>query len=793
MAKGAKTAWGIDLGNCTLKAIKLGLTDEGVEVLDFAVIPHKKILSQPDLDPAQKADLIEQALTKLLEEHDLTGSAIVVSVPGQNSFARFIKLPPVESKRIPEIVRFEAIQQIPFDINDVEWDWQTLQPHPDNPEVEVGIFAIKKDLVNQSLEPFFKAGCSPTIVQMAPMALYNYLNYDQKRLQDAPGKQAIVTLDIGAENTDLIIADGLRVWQRSIPIGGNHFTAAVQKAFKLSFAKAEALKRTASTNKYARQIFQAMRSVFADLAAEVQRSLGFYSSSNRDVRFREVVAMGNAMKMPGLVKFLQQSLSLPVKRLDSFESLSLAPDVSVPQFSENLLSLAVVYGLALQAMGLATIHSNLLPREIARQDQWKKKKLWVAASVALFLVGSFLSVFAAKSQQADFNSARTEESLNEIERITASVKNSAADKRKFDALIASAQQENKKRIDVYQSRDMVPMLLNSIRRCLPGKHNTKNPEQLRLYKAYQEGDRDTVMDISRNLREQVFLTTVKFVYTNNLNQDFEEILRQWSSQRNQKQRPSFRDDRNGRMEEDGDDFFQGGRFGGGPRTPIMRRRVSPLSRTGRPGYSPKTYTTDKSDETIAGFVVLLEGYTPHHKGLEFLFPPDVGINREQWGFFNRLRHLGLTNNKNTSPNESSDDPLIFEIYIDSERDDNLSFHYTDGGWIDSRSFEHPPGMGILKPLEEKSKNPYSQPSRTRADTGRGSRALRLAMQGVTDLQVYVDPFTYEPISVTYAEKGQEIILDDKGIPVTDKHDYWFRVKLKIKLKKQPEKISQESI
>ena len=51
---------------------------------------------------------------------------VIISVPSQNSFARFVKLPPVEKKRIPEIVKFEASQQIPFDINDVQWDWQML-------------------------------------------------------------------------------------------------------------------------------------------------------------------------------------------------------------------------------------------------------------------------------------------------------------------------------------------------------------------------------------------------------------------------------------------------------------------------------------------------------------------------------------------------------------------------------------------------------------------------------------------------------------------------------------------
>ena len=94
-------------------------------------------------------------------------------------------------------------------------------------------------------------------VQMGPMALFNFLSFDKTELTQA--ENAVIIIDIGAENTDLIISNKGKLWQRSIKIGGNHFTAAVQKSFKLSFQKAENIKRTANTSKYARQIFQAMR------------------------------------------------------------------------------------------------------------------------------------------------------------------------------------------------------------------------------------------------------------------------------------------------------------------------------------------------------------------------------------------------------------------------------------------------------------------------------------------------------------------------------------------------------
>ena len=123
-------------------------------------------------------------------------------------------------------------------------------------------------------------------------------------------------IDLGAENTDLIIADGETIWLRSIPIGGNNFTETLVKSFKLNFAKAEDLKRNAATSKYARQIFQAMRPVFADLVAEIQRSIGFYASVHRDSRIKKIIALGGTFRLPGLQKYLQQNLQLDVERID---------------------------------------------------------------------------------------------------------------------------------------------------------------------------------------------------------------------------------------------------------------------------------------------------------------------------------------------------------------------------------------------------------------------------------------------------------------------------------------------
>ena len=376
----SKACWGIDVGQCALKALKLRQSGGQVEAISFDVIEHAKILSQPDADEQQ---LIRNALDKFLSRNDVKNDLIVVGVPGQASFSRFIKLPPVELRKVPEIVQYEARQQIPFNLNDVIWDYQTMtMPTGGTAEIEVGIFAMKRDIVQDYVNDFTQVKVVPDIVQMAPVALYNYLQYDRRE-----GAGATLLVDVGAENTSLVIADGYRVWIRNFPLGGNNFTQALVKAFKLTFAKAENLKRHAAESKYAKEVFRAMRPVFSDLQTEIQRSIGFYTSLHRESRIERLLAMGSTFRLPGLQKYLSQNLGVEVVKIEQFSSLGGTQVTGAPVFKENVLSFGVAYGLALQGLGMGTITTSLLPPEILKEKELKRKRPFVFAAAAAVVVG----------------------------------------------------------------------------------------------------------------------------------------------------------------------------------------------------------------------------------------------------------------------------------------------------------------------------------------------------------------------------------------------------------------------
>ena len=169
-------------------------------------------------------------------------------------------------------------------------------------------------------------------------------------------------ISLGTDTTDLVITNGYRVWQCSIPIGGNHFTKALTKELKLTFAKAEHLKRNAMKAENPKAVFQAMRPVFSDLVAEIQRSIGFFTSNNRTAKLGDMVALGNPMKLPGLQRFLSQNLDQEVKLIDQFSNLVQGSATATPQFKENQLTFGVAYGLCVQSLDLGQLAHELAAR-----------------------------------------------------------------------------------------------------------------------------------------------------------------------------------------------------------------------------------------------------------------------------------------------------------------------------------------------------------------------------------------------------------------------------------------------
>src|SRR5207248_1534321 len=201
-------------------------------------------------------------------------------------------------------------QQIPFNLDEVVWDYQKIGAGTVTDgyaiDTEIGLFAIKRDMVARSLQHFKDLHVDVHIVQMAPLALCNYAAYDllgkgprKPGEEDEGGSDCVIALDTGADSSNLVITDGERIiWQRPIPLGGNHFTRALTKDLKLTFAKAEHLKRNAMKSPDLKKILSSLKPVLNDFVGETQRSLGYFTNTHRDAQLQYMMGLGNAFRLP---------------------------------------------------------------------------------------------------------------------------------------------------------------------------------------------------------------------------------------------------------------------------------------------------------------------------------------------------------------------------------------------------------------------------------------------------------------------------------------------------------------
>jgi type IV pilus assembly protein PilM len=425
--------WGIDLGQCALKAIRLEMQDGNIVATAFEYIEHPKILSQPDADPDE---LTRQALGQFLERNQIKGDLICIGVAGQAGLARFVKLPPVDEKKIADIVKFEAKQQIPFPLEEVVWDYQRLSRGEIVEgmalETEIGLFAMKRDMVLRAIRQFKEVDVEVHVVQMAPLALCNFVAYDllgkDVDAEEDGSKSCIVCLEIGTDNSNLVITDGGRIiWQRPIPIGGNHFTRALTKELKLTFAKAEHLKRNAAKSPELKKILGSLKQVLNDFVGEVQRSLGYFTNTHRNAEIQYMVGLGNAFRLPGLQKYLQEKLQLEVRKLQKMERATGDAVTTAPQFSDNIMSFGVAYGLALQGLKQARLQTNLLPYEVRLERVIRGKKPWMVAAAASLLFGMCLIAMASGMEKNALEDKAIEAEGKKLEQVAKTAKDNEAE------------------------------------------------------------------------------------------------------------------------------------------------------------------------------------------------------------------------------------------------------------------------------------------------------------------------------------------------------------------------------
>ena len=356
-------------------------------------------LPQFDADAASSMDAtLTPAIHSIMRDKGIKPAPLLLSLGGQMVFIRSAKFPAAEPDKLEQLVRYEIEQNVPFPIDEIIADHQFLGTAGDG-ETSAMIVAAKHDQVTAVTDAVKSAGLKPAIVDVAPMAVYNAL------MAAYPGLDGCnVVLDIGAKSTNLILVEGTKIYNRSIPVAGNNITKDIAQTFGCSFEEAEQLKIergyvslggvTEDEDEVADRVSKVIRTVLTRINAEISRSINFYRSQQGGGAPARLFLTGGSARLGRIDEFFTESLQIEVLYLNPFQTMSFGSKIDQSELEYDAFALAESAGLALRRSGGAVMKVNLMPLELIREEQARKRIPFLVAGAAMFLVALGLALFA---------------------------------------------------------------------------------------------------------------------------------------------------------------------------------------------------------------------------------------------------------------------------------------------------------------------------------------------------------------------------------------------------------------
>jgi type IV pilus assembly protein PilM len=387
----SKRILALDVGASTIKLAEFHVQkDHSLELVNYGTRPI-------GLDPQDEGNRMVYtgaALDELMQEQRIKPGPVLLSVSGQHVFYRYVKLPPVAGDKIAQVVEYEAKQNVP-NIDEVVWDRQIL-PTPGG-EMDVLLAAIKADVVENLAETVHNSGLETELVDISIAALYNAYRHNE------PAREGCtMILDMGARTSNVIFAEGERVWSRSFPVSGNSITQQIARDFEVSFGEAEKMKESVSMvalggayepleDAEADQVSKCIRGAMTRLHAEITRSISTYRSQQNGQAPDRVLLTGGSSVMQYLDIFLKEKLGIPVEYFNPLQNITVSENIEEDRLASDWHLLSEVVGLALRKVATCAISLNLLPPSIARERIFRKKQGFLVASC--FLLAAILGVW----------------------------------------------------------------------------------------------------------------------------------------------------------------------------------------------------------------------------------------------------------------------------------------------------------------------------------------------------------------------------------------------------------------
>lgn len=352
MAEG-KNLVGVDIGTSSIKVCHIKESRKGyaMQRLGYAPLPPQTIVDGQVMDAGQ----VVESLGRIFTDNKIKQKDVALSVSGQNVIIRKITVPMMTAAELEEQIHWEAEQHIPFDIKDVQVDYQVLRRRPEASQMDLLLVAAKKEQIGDYAQLARDAKLRPVVCDIDAFSVQNLFEVSR----GLPMDQTIALINVGASLASLnIVAGGVSAFTREIANGGNVITEEIQKQMGVPFEQAEAYKCGGVTPDGSpvpeggilpQQVVQIIEAVTDAIAAEIQRSLDFFMATSGEGEISRIFVTGGTANLAALGQAIESRARVPVEVWSPLERVT----VEDRSIDGNLLQaraaqLAVSLGLCLR-------------------------------------------------------------------------------------------------------------------------------------------------------------------------------------------------------------------------------------------------------------------------------------------------------------------------------------------------------------------------------------------------------------------------------------------------------------
>jgi type IV pilus assembly protein PilM len=346
-----KNLVGLDIGSSSVKAVELQKKGNSVQLMSLG---YESL--QPDtIVDGQIMELnnVSNVITNIFNQHTIRTTRVAAGVSGHSVIVKNIVLPQMSEEELQESFSWHAEEHIPFDIADVNLDYQVTGNSSD--ALHVLMAACKSDKIANVKQAIQLAGKHPVIIDVDAFALQNCyeLNYQPK------AGEVVALLNIGAATMNINILNGARsVFARDASVGGSQYTSLLQKELGLTFEQAERVKRGMPLPEglESRPIQPIIETVSDILALEVKKTMDFYRATAQvgGETIQKILIAGGGSKLPGLADYLAKRFEIPVEVFDPFKQIEVDSRKFDPDYMREVIpEMAIAVGLALRGVEAA--------------------------------------------------------------------------------------------------------------------------------------------------------------------------------------------------------------------------------------------------------------------------------------------------------------------------------------------------------------------------------------------------------------------------------------------------------